>query len=138
MEPAARPASPRSFFSGQLWARIIAGVWGAMIVTGFVVGAIGPDSWKQSIANDGPGCPFRATTGIDCPFCGMTRATLAMGGGDLGRAIELHPLAPIVLLFVLALLVTVVLGRSSALLRGRRPYFLLGSIAAIWILRLVL
>jgi hypothetical protein len=68
----------------------------------------------------------------------MTRATLAMGGGDFGRALEFHPLAPLVVLGVLALLVTVVIGRTEVLLRGARPYMVLGSIMAIWVLRLVI
>lgn len=123
---------------GQLLARLIAGGYAALVIAGFVIGATGPDSWRSAIANDGPGCPLKATTDLDCPFCGMTRATLAMGGGDLGRALELHPLAPFTLFFVLSLLVLVAAGRASVLLRGRRPFLLLGAIGAIWVLRLVL
>ncbi len=128
----------RSLFSGATLARIIAGAYAALVVAGFVIGATGPDSWRQAIANDGPGCPLKATTNIDCPFCGMTHATLAMGGGDFGHALEFHPLAPLVLLFVLSLLVLVAFGRADVLLTGKRPLLLLGVIAAIWILRLVL
>ncbi len=130
--------APRSLFSGAVLARVIAGGYAALVVTGFVIGATGPDSWRQAIANDGPGCPLKATTGLDCPFCGMTHATLAMGGGDFGRALEFHPLAPLVLLFVLSLLVLVAFGRANVLLTGKRPFVLLGVIAAIWILRFVL
>jgi hypothetical protein len=68
----------------------------------------------------------------------MTRATLALGRGDLGAALAFHPLAPLVLIGVLALLACVALGRTGALLAGGRPYILLGAIAAVWILRLVL
>lgn len=136
----AGPARPvRSLvFSGALWARVIAGGYAALVIAGFVIGATGPESWRQAIVNDGPGCPLKATTNLDCPFCGMTRATLAMGGGELGTALEFHPLAPFVLLFVLSLLVIVAFGRSSTLLRGRRPFVLLGVIGAIWVLRLIL
>jgi hypothetical protein len=129
---------PRSFLSGQFWARLIAGGYAALIVAGFVIGVTGPEAWRQAIANGGPGCPLKATTDVDCPFCGMTRATLAMGGGDFGRALEFHPLAPIVLIFVLGLLVTVAIGRTNVLLRGKRPFIVLGAILAIWILRFVL
>ena len=108
-----------------------------MVVAGLVIGAAGPDSWRHTIANDGPGCPFRGTTGVDCPFCGMTRATLALGGGDFSRAIELHPLAPLVVIGVLGLLFVVAIGRSDILLRGRRSWILLGAILAIWVVRLV-
>ncbi len=125
-------------FSGAVLARIIAGGYAALVIAGFVIGATGPESWRQAIVDDGPGCPLKATTNIDCPFCGMTRATLAMGRGDLGTALEYHPLAPFVLLFVLTLLVLVAFGRTTTLLSGRRPFLVLGVIAAIWILRLVL
>lgn len=33
-------------------------------------------------------CPFRAVTGLDCPFCGATRATAALATGDLGAALD--------------------------------------------------
>lgn len=124
--------------SGAVLARIIAGGYAALVIAGFVIGATGPESWRQAIVDDGPGCPLKATTDIDCPFCGMTRATLAMGRGDLTTALEYHPLAPFVLLFVLSLLVLVAFGRTNALLNGRRPFIVLGVIAAIWILRFVL
>jgi hypothetical protein len=68
----------------------------------------------------------------------MTRATLALGGGDWDGALALHPLAPIVVVGTIALMAIVAAGRADALLRGRRPLVLLGVIAAIWILRLVL
>ncbi len=125
-------------FSGAVLARIIAGGYAALVIAGFVIGATGPESWRQAIVDDGPGCPLKATTDIDCPFCGMTRATLAMGRGDLGTALEYHPLAPFVLLFVLTLLVLVAFGRTTTLLNGKRPFVVLAVIAAIWILRLVL
>ncbi len=131
-------ASPRRLFSGATLARIIAGGYAALVIAGFVIGATGPESWRQAILDDGPGCPLKATTSIDCPFCGMTHATLAMGGGDFGTALEHHPLAPFVLLFVLALLAIVAFGRTNVLLSGKRPFLLLGVIGAIWLLRLIL
>ena len=40
-------------------------------------------------------CPFALVTGLPCPGCGMTRAALALLGGELTRAVELHPLSPV-------------------------------------------
>jgi uncharacterized protein DUF2752 len=119
-------------------ARVAAAAWGAAILGGLALGALGPEAWRTALADHGPGCPFRAVTGVDCPFCGMTRATLALGGGDLGAALALHPLAPVVVFGTLALMAVIALGRVDALMRGRRPLALLGAIAAIWILRLAL
>ena len=101
-----------------------------------LVGAFGPPGLERSIAEDGPSCIVKWTTGIDCPLCGMTRATLAMGGGDWHRAFSLHPLAPFVLAGSLFLMGIVALGRTRSLLFGRRPLILLGVLAAIWIVRL--
>jgi hypothetical protein len=118
-------------------ARLAAAVWGAMMLSGLVIGAVGPASWRDALAHDGPGCPFRRVTSVDCPFCGMTRATLAMGGGEWRKALDFHPFAPLVIFGMLALMVIIVAGRVDVLLRGRRPYYLLGTIIAIWILRFV-
>jgi hypothetical protein len=125
--PAARRPSP---------VQVVAALWGAAIVAALVVGAVGPARWGVAIAEDGPGCPFHALTGVDCPFCGMIRATLALGRGDWRAALALHPLAPLVLAGVLVLLAIVALGRADVLLRGRRPLALLGAILAVWVVRL--
>jgi len=42
-------------------------------------------------------CPFRALTGLDCPGCGMTRATARLAGGRVPSAADYN------LLLVLAL-----------------------------------
>lgn len=117
---------------------MVAALWGLMIVAGLVIGAVGPASWKDAMLDDGPGCPLKATTGIDCPFCGMTHATLAMGGGDFKAALEFHPLAPIVVFGMVALMFLISIGKTEALLRGHRPWYLLGAIGVIWILRFIL
>jgi hypothetical protein len=39
-----------------------------------------------------PPCPTAALTGLPCPGCGLTRAALALLGGDPSRAAQLHPL----------------------------------------------
>lgn len=35
-----------------------------------------------------PPCPFRALTGLDCPFCGATRAVLSLARGDVAAAAD--------------------------------------------------
>jgi hypothetical protein len=51
-----------------------------------------------------PECPLRALTGVPCPFCGMTRGTLALVNGDLVRSLALNPgvvLAVLVVVYAL-------------------------------------
>ena len=55
-------------------------------------------------------CPLRTTTGIPCPFCGITTALRQLGGGDLGGSLSAAPLA--LVLAVLAILAVV--GRLPA------------------------
>jgi len=54
----------------------------------------------------GFGCPFRALTGWDCPFCGGTRLGSALLHGDVAAAFAFNPL---VFVGLVALTVTGVL-----------------------------
>lgn len=38
-------------------------------------------------------CPFRALTGLPCPFCGGTTAAADLGRGQVGHALATSPLA---------------------------------------------
>lgn len=60
-------------------------------------------------------CPLRQFTGLDCPLCGATRATLALLRGDVATALD-HNLLYVLALPILGLLVLlwVVRGRSPA------------------------
>jgi hypothetical protein len=42
-------------------------------------------------------CPFRALTGLPCPFCGGTTAASRLGHGDLRGALAASPLAVVML-----------------------------------------
>jgi uncharacterized protein DUF2752 len=42
-------------------------------------------------------CPFRALTGLPCPFCGGTTAASQLGHGDLRAALAASPLALVLL-----------------------------------------
>lgn len=123
--------------SGELWARLAAGVWLACIVGALAVGAFGSASHRTSAVEDGPGCPFRTATTVPCAFCGMTHATVALGHGDLGDMFDSHPLAPLVLAGMVLLCGTIVVGRGDRLMGRRWPIVILGAIAAIWIVKLI-
>lgn len=93
-----------------------------------------------------PLCPFALVTRCPCPGCGLTRATLAMLHGDLGGALHLHPLAPLVAPLVAAMLgynglVYVQRGHFAATegLRGKWVTPLVGALGVamigVWIAR---
>jgi hypothetical protein len=50
-------------------------------------------------------CPLAGIAAVPCPSCGLTRATLALLGGDLRRAQALHPAVVPVLLYVTVVVV---------------------------------
>jgi hypothetical protein len=60
-------------------------------------------------------CPLRSTTGIPCPFCGLTRACVAAAHGDLLRSLSFNPAGILVLTLAVILLV------RPALMRRIRP-----------------
>jgi hypothetical protein len=61
-------------------------------------------------------CPMRATTGIPCPLCGITRACVAAVHGHLGASLAFNPAG----LVVLALAITALI-RPQLLVRARPP-----------------
>lgn len=93
-------------------------------------------------------CPWKAATGIPCPGCGLTRATIRFARGDFAEALRLHPFAPIAVTGI-ALIVTAAilptpmrdrLVRGVARLdpRGFTSAILLVSLLAVWLAKLAL
>lgn len=56
-----------------------------------------------------PPCPFRAVTGLLCPFCGSTRAVHHLMHGHLSEAVAYNPLGTLTLPLAIIFLVAVVL-----------------------------
>jgi len=48
-----------------------------------------------------PACPFRMTTGIPCPTCGVTRGVFALLHGDFLHAVQMNPLSVVVVVVLL-------------------------------------
>jgi len=91
-----------------------------------------------SVQEGGIACPFRAATGVVCPFCNMTHATFALGRGDLAASLDFHPLGPLVLLMWMWGALELSRRRSSRVARHRpAPLILAGLVAVIWIANLV-
>lgn len=86
-------------------------------------------------------CPFRAATGLACPFCGVTRMVHQLAVLDPVRAFRLNALAFVLAPFVAwwaFVTLTAALGgprwRAPSVSR-RGAWILLAATAAFWILR---
>jgi hypothetical protein len=66
-----------------------------------------------------PGCMFRKWTGLNCPGCGMTRASYAVLHGDLATAFAMNPLGMVVLPLALVGIALELAGW----VRGRPPSY---------------
>ena len=64
-----------------------------------------------------PLCQMAGVLGVPCPGCGLTRATLALGAGDLRGALHLHPLV----LVIAPIFVWAVASAAFGYVRGPRP-----------------
>jgi hypothetical protein len=119
------------------WLRVTGGLLLAMAAPALLaLAAIAPDGFELE---GGPiACVFRAVTEIDCPFCGMTRATLALGRGDVAGALGHHPLAPAVIVLCVIAGIGVAAGRWP---RGPRVALearhVLACVAVVWIANVI-
>lgn len=96
-------------------------------------------------AEEGPTiCPIALCTGTACPGCGMTRAASRLIRGDLGTALNFHPLIPLIALLAIAgwaWFVLVRAGKVGAPHRGLVNGMLVVTaiaLVAVWIARLVM
>ena len=65
-------------------------------------------------------CPIRAATGIPCPGCGLTLATMEFLRGDLSASFRTHAFAPVFLAALALMLAALVLpeGPRTRLVRS--------------------
>ena len=70
-------------------------------------------------------CPLRATTGLPCPFCGMTRGIGRLFAGDVGGALSLNPGSLLLVLGAIALLLFV--RRATFRVPAWAPVLVLGA-----------
>jgi hypothetical protein len=86
-------------------------------------------AWPFVPGHPGIVCPLRATTGIPCPLCGMTRACVAAVHGHLTTSLAFNPAG---ILVVLAAVVALV--RPQLLTRIRVPIWLAAvAFGTLWI-----
>jgi hypothetical protein len=75
-------------------------------------------------------CPLRASTGIPCPLCGLTRACVAAVHGHLGTSLAYHPLG-----IAVVIAAAVFLLRPTVLTRLRPPptAVLIAGLGVLWL-----
>jgi hypothetical protein len=107
----------------------------AVIVTAVWLAIVsGAALWSAHTHHDICLCGFRAITGLPCPGCGGTRATLSLLRGDVERALAWNPLVTaFVCLAAGSLLLRLAAGRRLEIRLGRRhnAIVLVGAIALI-------
>jgi hypothetical protein len=119
---------------------------GALIVAGLVVGAVIPPDLLEHAPNL---CPFRMSTGLPCPGCGMTRSVVRLLHGDVSASLWFHPLGPLLVLGLGMLLAWQVLGPLlvdarqrvglvQRLANGPLPWLALAAVVTVWVVRLPL
>jgi hypothetical protein len=83
--------------------------------------------WPSLPVHPGIACPLRSTTGIPCPFCGMTRSVVAAAHGHVLQSLSFNPLG----IAVLALAV-VALVRPSIIRYKIPPWVGFAILGALW------
>ena len=97
------------------------------------LGAAGVISGASAV---GLPCLFAASTGVDCPFCGLTHGVAALGAGDLGAAVAAHPLAPLAVALALAVGVALPARRRLAVAPVALPALAV-LVMTVWLLRVL-
>lgn len=92
-------------------------------------------------------CPILAATGIPCPGCGLTRATLQLVRGDFAGSFQTHAFAPIFLFALIVMGATLVLPAHQRInlierisvfeTRNGITAWVLFSLTLYWALRLI-
>jgi hypothetical protein len=84
--------------------------------------------WSASPVHPPVACPLRASTGIPCPLCGVTRAVVAAVHGDVVASLRYNPIGVVVVLLAVAVLV-----RPAVLARLRAPVWAVAALAGgLW------
>ena len=75
----------------------------------FIAGAGGLHLGLSLVGLPGWTCPILSATGIPCPGCGLTRATLELVRGDFVGSFQTHAFAPVFLFAMILILLAIAL-----------------------------
>ena len=76
-------ADPGAAAAAARWRRLA-----PLAVGGLTAAATLAVTWWNPSDTGAPLCPSKFVFGVDCPFCGTTRATAALARGQFGRALD--------------------------------------------------
>src|SRR6266496_2340982 len=143
-------SAPAGGWAGWLIHQVTPGRLALLMLT---IAAVVPRVWVES----GPVLsPFRLSTGLPDPGCGMTRSLVALAHGDLAGSLFFHPLGvAVAALFAVLVLVDVSPWRVSPsgahprlsplrssttllvwLFHGPAPWIGIAAFVVIWLVRL--
>jgi hypothetical protein len=97
------------------------------VASGSLIGAAA--IWTVLPVHPSFACPLRSATGVPCPFCGMTRACVALLHGHIARSLAYNPGGILVIALAVALLV------RPAWMRALRPpiWGILVALGVLWV-----
>ncbi len=112
-----------------------------------LAGAIGLHIGLVSLSLPSWECPFFRVTGIPCPGCGLSRATILLLNGEFADSFRFHAFAPVFLFAIVALFLSILLPKSivqpaiaRAELAKRKTgltALILGGLILYWLARLL-
>ncbi len=114
--------------SNQSQASTIERVLAAAGILAAVAGAFVVGYFNPTTAGFFPVCPLYATTGLNCPGCGLTRGFHALFHGDVLASLHFNALLPIYLLVGVYLFVSL----SLIVVRGRGLSFNIFKPRLLW------
>ena len=105
----------------------------AVVPLAFAAAALLSVAQAHAAGSAGWACPLLAITGVVCPFCGLTHASIALAQGDVLAALGHHPLVFGLAAAWVWTAVELVRARPSRAARWAvQPRVLLGALLAVW------
>lgn len=83
------------------------------------IGAVYPAIMAHT-GGQGIPCPLRTLTGVPCPFCGLTTASVALAHGQFAVAARTSPLACLIAILVVGT-APILAARTAGLASAPRP-----------------